>query len=132
MDLCLLVKVRLAVPSKPLSYVSWGGPATLICIQMISCHQQLQQSASSSFIPMPVHSSVHPPFSPSVHTSTGLFLHCLYSFTYTLLTSFFHSSNHSPIQSFMPTTHQSSIHPSTHPFIHLSPSHPLYIVYPFI
>lgn len=38
-----------------------------------------EASSTRTFIPMPVYSTVHPPFSPSVYTSTGLFLHCLHS-----------------------------------------------------
>lgn len=68
--MCLLVKVRLKGPSKTLSYVRWGGLATLICIQMISCHHHLQQPALLVHLSpcLSIHLSTH----PLVHLSTHL------------------------------------------------------------
>lgn len=82
-----------------------------------------EASFTSTFIPMPVHSAVHPPFSPFVYTSTGLFLHCLHSPTrYWLLPSIHpttHPSNHSP----QPLINHWSTHLPTYSSIFLPPIH---------
>lgn len=129
--MCLLVKSRLKGPSKTLSYVRWGGLATLICIQMISCHHHLQQPALLVHLSpcLSIHLSTH----PLVHLS-GLFLHCFHSPTHYWLFPSIYPTIHFNHSSIINPPIYSPIHPSfSLPFIiHSSPIYLIiYIINPF-
>lgn len=110
-----------------------GGLATLICIQMISCHQHLQQSALLAHLSpcLSIHLSTH----PLVHLSTHLLASSSTASTHLHTIDFFlpfiQPLTHPTIHANHPSAINPPIYPPIHPSFSLPPiihCSPIYLI----